>query len=178
MNNIYTVVPCRTYKVTATSACTLTDGHGLTLELTPGEAQTFEAKTSELHATLPVVLQAVLGGAIAGGGAAADGGSLHQPENREECDWVLIWRKDDMGTNASEKLLESERWAAISGTINEAGGICLPLGDYAVLVKRPPAWGEWYGNDCMLNIFAVFDGMGDLSASIRYYYFNVPGLES
>ena len=66
MNNIYTVVPCRTYKVTATAPCTLTDGHGLTLELTPGTPATFEAHTSEIHATAPVALEVAAGGGPAG----------------------------------------------------------------------------------------------------------------
>lgn len=57
MNNIYTVVPCRTYKATATEACTLTDGHGLTLQLEPGSPATFEAHTAEIHTTAPVVLE-------------------------------------------------------------------------------------------------------------------------
>lgn len=57
MINIYTVVPCRTYKVSATEACTLTDGHGLTLQLEPGTPATFEAHTSEIHTTAPVELE-------------------------------------------------------------------------------------------------------------------------
>ncbi len=66
MNNIYTVVPCRTYKVTATQPCTLTDGHGLTLELTPGTPATFEAHTAEIHTTAPVALEVAAGGAPSG----------------------------------------------------------------------------------------------------------------
>lgn len=57
MINIYTVVPCRTYKVSATEACTLTDGHRLTLQLEPGTPATFEAHTSEIHSTAPVALE-------------------------------------------------------------------------------------------------------------------------
>lgn len=171
MNNIYTVVPCRTYSVTATEPCTLTDGHGLTLELTPGEAQTFEAKTSELHTSLPVVLQAVLGAAGAAGGAPL------QPENREECDWVLIWRKNQMGTSTSDTLSPGVNWDSITGVINGSGGICLPLGDYAVLCKRPKIWGKWDSNDCIMNIFNIFEGMVGMESVIRYYYFNLPGLD-
>lgn len=168
MNNIYTVVPCRTYKVTATEPCTLTDGHGLTLELTPGEAQTFEAKTSALHASLPIVLQAVLG---------ATGGAPLQPETREDCDWVLIWRKGAMGVPDSQTFTGVDNWESITSNINNIGGICLPVGDYAILVKRPAGL-LWDSQDAYFNIFSVFQGMVGLESTLQYYYFNLPGIES
>lgn len=169
MNNIYTVVPCRTYKVTATEACTLTDGHGLTLELTPGEVQTFEAKTSELHTSLPIVLQAVLG--------AAGGGAPLQPETREECNWVLIWRKGAMGVPDSQTFTGVDNWSSITSNINNFGGICLPLGDYAILVKRPAGW-AWDSQDALFNIFNPFQDMVGLESTLQYYYFNLLGIES
>lgn len=171
MNNIYTVVPCRKYKATATEACTLTDGHGLTLQLEPGTPATFEAKTSELHATLPVVLQSVLGV------DAADGGALKQPETREECDWVLIWKKCSMGTSASLSFNSDViEWDTLTSLINAPGGICLLLGEYAVLCKRPAGW-TWDSQD-ILMFFSVFEDLAALDVEIRYYYFNIPGIDA
>lgn len=134
MNNIYTVVPCRTYKATAAEACTLTDGHGLTLQLEPGTPATFEAHTAEIHATAPVVLEVT----------APTAGKYVTVQVRG----VKKVNESSSGIRFTRFLTSASGWAILDpqGFLQDlqmdCGGYCAPGWLFRALWERPSALGE------------------------------------